>query len=177
MMVLDFTPETVGPWRRSSHSALVRTPGSLLAGGPPCLLLARGHWLDFPHNLATLVQWRGVMCVLLYLVPACCPASLQLSNIVIISDAGDDAGIIETIQLSSSHGATVDLPCRLAPSDDMRWQKEGGSLPDRATQVRTALRIERVRVEDTGKYICTSQGRMQYVHLKVERKYHRTYEE
>jgi len=84
-------------------------------------------------------------------------------------DAGDDGGIIETIQLSSSQGATVDLPCRLAPSDDMRWQKEGGSLPDRATQVRTALRIERVRVEDSGKYICTSQGRMQYVHLMVQR--------
>merc|ERR1719508_22318 len=62
-------------------------------------------------------------------------------------DAGDDGTIIESQQLTSSQGATVDLPCRLAPSDDMKWQKEGGSLPDRATQVRTALRIERVNVE------------------------------
>eukprot|EP00092_Neocalanus_flemingeri_P040829 GFUD01044448.1.p1 GENE.GFUD01044448.1~~GFUD01044448.1.p1 ORF type:complete len:511 (+),score=134.54 GFUD01044448.1:193-1533(+) len=84
-------------------------------------------------------------------------------------DAGDDGGMIEMQQLSSSQGATVDLPCRLAPSDDMKWRKEGGSLPDRATQVRTALRIERVTVEDSGKYICTSQGRMQYVTLMVER--------
>jgi len=84
-------------------------------------------------------------------------------------DAGDDGTIIESQQLTSSQGATVDLPCRLAPSDDMKWQKEGGSLPDRATQVRTALRIERVNVEDSGKYICTSQSRMQYVTLMVER--------
>jgi len=84
-------------------------------------------------------------------------------------DAGDDGAIIESQQLSSSQGATVDLPCRLAPSDDMKWQKEGGSLPDRANMVRTALRIERVIVEDSGKYICTSQGRMQYVNLMVER--------
>ena len=88
-----------------------------------------------------------------------------------VLDAGDDGAIIESQQLSSSQGATVDLPCRLAPSDDMKWQKEGGSLPDRATQERTALRIERVTVEDSGKYICTSQGRMQYVTLMVERKY------
>ena len=73
------------------------------------------------------------------------------------------------MKFSSSQGATVDLPCRLAPSDDMRWQREGESLPDRATKVRTALRIERVREEDSGKYICTSQGRMQYVNLMVER--------
>merc|ERR1712106_1006735 len=88
---------------------------------------------------------------------------------VIVNDAGDDGAIIETQQLSSSQGATVDLPCRLAASDDMKWQREGGSLPQRATQVRTALRIERVTVEDSGKYICTSQGRMQYVNLMVER--------
>jgi len=88
---------------------------------------------------------------------------------VIVNDAGDDGAIIETQQLSSSQGATVDLPCRLAASDDMKWQREGGSLPQSATQVRTALRIERVTVEDSGKYICTSQGRMQYVNLMVER--------
>jgi hypothetical protein len=51
----------------------------------------------------------------------------------------------------------------------MRWEKEGGSLPARASQVRNVLRIERVREEDSGKYICTSQGRMQYVNLMVER--------
>ena len=106
---------------------------------------------------------------MLHITTACYPSSPQVSNQNIVSDAGDDAGIIETMQLSSSQGATVDLPCRLAPSDDMRWQREGGSLPDRATKVRTALRIERVREEDSGKYICTSQGRMQYIYFLVER--------
>jgi len=90
--------------------------------------------------------------------------SSQFSNF----DAGDDGGL-GTMQLSSSQGATVDLPCRLAPADDMRWEKEGGSLPARASQVRNVLRIERVTEEDSGKYICTSQGRMQYVNLMVER--------
>jgi len=83
-----------------------------------------------------------------------------------IVNAGDDGDIIE---IETIQGATVDLPCRLAPSDDMTWQKERGSLPDRATQVRTALRIERVKIEDFGMYICNSQGRMHYVNLMVKR--------
>ena len=74
----------------------------------------------------------------------------------------------DTIQIDSPKGATVDLPCGLAPSDDMRWEREGGSLPDRASQVRTVLRIERVREEDAGKYICTSQGRIQHINFMVE---------
>jgi len=84
-------------------------------------------------------------------------------------DAGDDSGIIETKQVSSTQGATVDLPCRLAPSDDMKWERLQGSLPKQAKQVKTALRIERVTEEDSGKYICSSQGRFQYVNLMVER--------
>ena len=72
--------------------------------------------------------------------------------------------------MSSSQGATVDLPCRLSPSDDLRWSKDRGALPGRASQVRNMLRIENVTVEDSGRYVCTAGGRVQYVTLTVESK-------
>lgn len=78
--------------------------------------------------------------------------------------------MLEPQQLSSSQGATVDLPCRLSPSGDIRWSRARGSLPVRATQVRNILRIENVTVEDSGRYVCTSGGRVQYVTLTVESK-------
>ena len=76
----------------------------------------------------------------------------------------------EVLEMSSSQGATVDLPCRLPPASDLVWRRDGGVLPQTASQLGNLLRIEGVSVEDSGRYVCTSGGRMQYVTLLVERK-------
>ena len=77
-------------------------------------------------------------------------------------------GSLEPQQLSSSQGATVDLPCRLSPSNDLTWSRDGGRIPERARQLGNRLRIEDVSVEDSGRYVCTAGGRVQYVTLRVE---------
>ena len=83
------------------------------------------------------------------------------------TEAGD--GSQEHQQLSSSQGATVDLPCRLSPSSDLSWSREGGLIPEKARQMpNNMLRIEDVSVEDSGRYECTAGGRVQYVTLRVE---------
>ena len=82
------------------------------------------------------------------------------------TEAGE--GSLEPQQLSSSQGATVDLPCRLSPSSDLSWSREGGRIPERARQMGNMLRIEAVSVEDSGRYVCTAGGRVQYVTLRVE---------
>ena len=83
------------------------------------------------------------------------------------TETGD--GSLEHQQLSSSQGATVDLPCRLSPSSDLSWSREGGRIPERARQMRNnMLRIEDVTMEDSGRYVCTAGGRVQYVTLRVE---------
>lgn len=79
-----------------------------------------------------------------------------------------------TEQLSSSPGATVELPCRLAPAEQLTWSRPGGRLPARARQLRggAVLRLEEVRAEDSGRYVCTSgRGREQYVTLTVQSEY------
>ena len=67
-------------------------------------------------------------------------------------------------------GGTVDLPCRLSPASDLAWRREGGKIPPSASQVGNMLRLENVSVEDSGRYVCSSSGRFQYVTLLVERK-------
>jgi hypothetical protein len=69
-------------------------------------------------------------------------------------------------------GAPVDLPCRLPAAADLTWSREGGApLPAASSKPsRTVLRLERVGEQDSGRYICTSQGRTQYITLTVERK-------
>jgi hypothetical protein len=66
----------------------------------------------------------------------------------------------------------VDLPCRLPPVPEPVWSREGGvPLPAAAQRLRNVLRLERVEERDSGRYICTSQGRTQYIQLTVEREY------
>ena len=67
-------------------------------------------------------------------------------------------------------GTPVDLPCRLPPTADLTWSREGGvTLPTAAQPIRNILRLERVADKDSGRYICSSQGRTQYIDLSVER--------
>ena len=85
--------------------------------------------------------------------------------------AWQSAGAGPVLEMMSSQGATVDLPCRLSPASDLVWRRDGGVIPQSASQLGNMLRIERVSVEDSGRYVCTdSGGRMQYVTLLVERK-------
>lgn len=93
--------------------------------------------------------------------------SQSVAEVVVIDDGRSGGDRIE--RLSSSEGATIDLPCRLSSSTDLNWSKEGGQLPINHQVVNTALKLTRVRVEDTGRYVCTSQGRTQYVDLTVQR--------
>ena len=93
--------------------------------------------------------------------------SEAVAEVIVMGDRGQTAGE----QLSSSQGATVDLPCRLPLSGDLSWSREGDRIPSGARQVGNMLRLENVAVEDSGRYVCTSGGRVQYVTLTVERKY------
>jgi hypothetical protein len=85
-----------------------------------------------------------------------------------------DLGVGNNLQserISVPAGGPVDLPCRLPPTADLTWSREGGSaLPPNAQAIRNILRLERVGERDSGRYICTSQGRTQFVDLNVERK-------
>ena len=81
---------------------------------------------------------------------------------VIVARGGlEDSSVVE--------GGSVDLPCRLSPASDLVWSREGGTLPPSASQVGGLLRLENVSVADSGRYVCTSSGRFQYVTLLVER--------
>merc|ERR1719334_2928286 len=71
---------------------------------------------------------------------------------------------------TSALGGSVTLPCRLTAGPDLVWSREGGELPVNHQVVRTSLTINGVGVEDSGRYICTSQGRTQYVDLNIERR-------
>lgn len=76
----------------------------------------------------------------------------------------------QQLMLNGREGTSVDLPCRLAVGSDLAWDRLGGlGLPPQAKMMRNALRIPRVTVQDSGRYTCTSQGRTQYVDLRVER--------
>ena len=92
-----------------------------------------------------------------------------VAEVIVLGGGQTEAGEGDQ-QLSSSQGATVDLPCRLFPSSDLSWSREGGRIPERARQVGNTLRIEAVSVEDSGTYVCTAGGRVQYVTLRVESK-------
>jgi len=70
---------------------------------------------------------------------------------------------------TSALGGSVTLPCRLTAGPDLVWSREGGELPVNHQVVRTSLTINGVGVDDSGRYICTSQGRTQYVDLNIER--------
>ena len=74
----------------------------------------------------------------------------------------EDSSVVE--------GGTVELPCRLSPASDLAWRREGGTLPPSASQVGNMLRLENVSVADSGRYVCSSSGRFQYVTLLVERR-------
>ena len=74
----------------------------------------------------------------------------------------EDSSVVE--------GGTVELPCRLSPASDLAWRREGGTLPPSATQLGNKLRLEDVSVADSGRYVCSSSGRFQYVTLLVERR-------
>ena len=93
--------------------------------------------------------------------------SEAVAEVIVMGDRGQTSGE----QLSSSQGATVDLPCRLPLSGDLSWSREGGRIPGGARHVGTMLRLANVEVEDSGRYVCTSGGRVQYVTLTVERKF------
>ncbi len=81
-------------------------------------------------------------------------------------------GSLQPERLTVPAGAPVDLPCRLPAAADLTWSREGGApLPAASSKPsRTVLRLERVGEQDSGRYICTSQGRTQYITLMVERK-------
>ena len=78
----------------------------------------------------------------------------------------------EPERITASIGASVELSCRLAAggSAGVRWAKEGGQLPDSASQIDTTLRIGRVTDRDSGKYVCSSPTGSQTVILTVQRK-------
>jgi len=92
--------------------------------------------------------------------------SEAVAEVIVMADAPN---VLEPQLLSSSQGATVDLPCRLSADTDLTWTREGGRIPESASQLNNMLRIENVQVEDSGKYVCTGGGRVQYVTLMVER--------
>ena len=89
----------------------------------------------------------------------------------IIVDLGA-GGNLQSERLSVSAGSPLDLPCRLPPTADISWSREGGApVSPYAEPMRNILRFARVGEGDSGRYICTSQGRSQYIDLSVERKF------
>ena len=67
-----------------------------------------------------------------------------------------DVGASPAIErLLSTEGGTVELPCRLPSSPSLQWERAGGELPRTATRIGTNLRVERVRLEDSGEYACS----------------------
>ena len=67
-----------------------------------------------------------------------------------------DVGTRPAIErLLSTEGGTVELPCRLPTSPSLQWERAGGELPRTATRSGTNLRIERVRLEDSGEFACS----------------------
>jgi len=87
---------------------------------------------------------------------------------VVVNENGlNSVGGEESQSLTFQGGATVDLPCRLPESPDLVWERVGGELPSQHQIIRNALRIFRVRVEDSGRYQCSSRGRRQWVNLTV----------
>ena len=118
--------------------------------------------------------------------------SQAVADVVVMTGDSEPAGWQTggpVLEMISSQGATVDLQCRLNPASDLVWRRDGGVIPQTASQLGNVLRIENVSVEDSGRYgliiiiviiiiiiiiifryVCTSGGRMQYVTLLVERK-------
>jgi len=88
---------------------------------------------------------------------------------VVVNESGGSIGGFreETKSLTFQGGATVDLPCRLPEGPDLVWKRVGGELPPQHQLTRNALRLLRVRVEDSGRYECSSNGRRQWVDLTV----------
>ena len=90
-------------------------------------------------------------------------------SLSLILDLGAGANL-QSERISVAAGTPVDLPCRLPPTADLTWSREGGvTLPTAAQPFRNILRLERVADKDSGRYICSSQGRTQYIDLSVER--------
>merc|ERR1719347_271474 len=72
--------------------------------------------------------------------------------------------------LNGAEGSSVDLPCKLPAGPDLKWERQDGEpLPSEAKQVRSALRIPRVTIQDSGRYSCSSRGRTQFVDLRLEK--------
>jgi len=86
---------------------------------------------------------------------------------VVVNENGGSNGGEQTQSLTFQGGATVDLPCRLPEGPDLVWERIGGDLPAEHQQIRNALRLLRVRVEDSGRYQCSSGSRRQWVDLTV----------
>jgi len=89
------------------------------------------------------------------------------ATVVVNENGGSSGGREETQSLTFQGGATVDLPCRLPEGPDLVWKRVGGELPAQHQLTRNALRLLRVRVEDSGRYECSSNGRRQWVDLTV----------
>ncbi|XP_054720927.1 basement membrane-specific heparan sulfate proteoglycan core protein-like [Uloborus diversus] len=70
-------------------------------------------------------------------------------------------------------GANIQLKCAISgsPTPQLEWSKDGGPLPDNANVINNELWLRNVRLENAGRYICTSSNTLgrtrDYVILNV----------